>query len=218
MRKHFPAAAVAGVLVVLVAAVCAADAPASNPRMDPSQLIYTFFPVTMLQAFVGISDDQAAKISAIEKKWDSDRAAAKDDTEKRKLRRKASDDVKAVLLPGQVDTLAGCALEIQILANTFGHDRVARLTLTSSQMPRVRVIMADAVAKYTQANQERDQEINALPPQTSQEAEQKRIAQILQEREQKIRAMRAVVRDGMEALFTDQQKAELAAKTKEGQR
>ena len=53
------------------------------------------------------------------------------------LRNQASGDVRAVLLPDQVEKLANCALEIQIFTNTFGRNKVESLKLTAGQMLKI---------------------------------------------------------------------------------
>ena len=51
----------AAVLLLLAVGAFAADDLPASARIDPDALTYTFFPVTLLQAFVGISDDQAGE-------------------------------------------------------------------------------------------------------------------------------------------------------------
>jgi hypothetical protein len=210
MLKRF-SIAFAGLLLLLTVAACAADGPPANGRVNPDALIYTFFPVTMLQAFVGISDDQAAKISVIDTKlkFNAKRSAVQDGVEIGTLRSQANGDVRAVLLPDQVEKLANCAFEIQIFTNTFGRNKVESLTLTPSQMLQIRPIMATAVVRYMKISQESDQEVNAISPQTSEADTLSRVNQIQQECDQKRQAMRAVVKTGIEPLFTDAQRAVL---------
>ena len=69
--------------------------------------------------------------------------------------------------------------------------------------------MATAVTQYLKINQERDQEINAISPQASQAETQTKVNQIQNEREQKIQAMRTIVKTNIEPLFTDAQRASL---------
>ena len=207
MKTRLSNVAAVSLFFALAVAVYAADTPTQVPRLDPQNLIYTFFPVTMLQSFVGISDPQAAKIFALEAKLSTDLKAVKDDGADRMLKAKASDDVKAVLLPDQIEKLARCALEIQILTNTFGHDKLENVTFSPAQMLQVQPIMADAVSKRMQIDQEYYQEMEALPAQASMVDRQK----LNQERNQKIKAMREGVRTSISALLTDTQKAALDA-------
>lgn len=207
MTRRFPMTVIAGFLVLLALAGCRADPPpARSARVDPASMVYTFFPVTLLQAFVNISDDEAARISAIDAKFQAAFPAAADGDEKHALRKRASDAVRAVLSPDEVDRLADCALQLQIFTNTFGRANVQRLRLTADQMPKVRPIMADAVVKYLQIQQERDQAMDALPP-TASAADMDRVQQ---ERERKIEVLRAGVRAAVEPLLTAAQKAALA--------
>ena len=199
----------ASALVILTGGTCRADAPPQDVEVNPRALMVTFFPVTLLQAFVGVTGDQAAKISAIEAKLNADRSAAKDDDEKRKFRRQADSDIKDILLPAQMDTLSRCALKLQILTNTFGHDNLARVTFTEMEASKMQPILATAYAQYIQANRERAQELTAFETQT--EHTNGSFDQIQQEHEQKIKAMRAALKASVEPLLTDAQKAALIA-------